>query len=1493
MPGDTPLRARLRAMAAAARTRCAGAWAAPADDAPIGGTLAWADARLVWRRAGAPVRVFSFAERVRAALGARMRAGAAPPAPALVVVLETTIVFYLVHSGEEFLQPLFFRPASVHALRPEGLLLVRAEHDGLARAFFVRHVLDDLAPWAPPFLRADEAVIHAGTHIVTAAPGTLRIYTYALGDAPPARADAPPPRKLPRRSSTRRRRSSRVRASEPPLPPGPPPAPAPPFAPFAQFARAHAEATLIEELAAPHTDGAHVVLAGADMYICAGTLVFVRGARTAEFAGTDVRAVALFAERADAVAFQRDGAALLYVSGETVVPPADAPLPARPACALVTHTLAALHAALGAPVVRAWLAARGPTEWDRLACMLGTATAPPTHAYARMCADARAQNTRAAAFMHAYAPLWPPPAPRPVHTAAPPALAPTPAAAVCLHLLATEACIDMRRRAAHVPRLAALAARAARALGWADWVDFWGRVAPEAQGAEGVSVDAPSPSPPTPTPTPTPSPSPTPLDIYDILSAALAGTEPSLAAAVRALPGGGAISPAWLAAFCPLATRVCAAYAPLARRAPPAAVVEAMLAAGLDARTLAALAPGPALPLEDAICACQRAPPAHWPPAAYALVRRRDAAAQAAATCTRVRADARVRRTLPADTPLDPLSAHLFAADDRLAEVARMLATHTPNAVHVVHPDDAADEAERQADALAAARAMAARTMALAVGRGMFRLASRPLASTGTWTTPRICLAVRTLPDGGTLRAADVADAAEREWPEFHNGVASALELAPRARVDSDWIFAHAGRRSSAAHAGFLLGLGLRGFLRTLGRVHAYRYLAPRHALTTTGLVLGLGASFRASADPAARQLMAVHAAAFLPAGSIPLRLDTPTQAAGLLGMGLVFAGTDHRWTAERLVTELEHPRLAAADPHRDAYMRAAGLALGLVCLARARRAPLDAPADAALITRLRRSHAHIPAMLALALIFLRSGRPDIDALLAPPPAAADLEHVRPDALLIRALARALVAADAHPSAAWLDAQLPPFLRAPPSTLTSAAAATAVPWHYMRAGACLALGLRLAGSADAHARALLLAELDTALAVDDDDAPASYAASILAAARTALRNAVHLALAAIMSGTGDVDVLRLLRVAHGHVSRRVSYGTHMATHMALGMLFLGGGRFALGTSDSALAALLIALVPPYAADPTDNAAHLQATRHLWALALEPRLIVARDVASGAVAVLPLSVRTPHAARRRTAPTLLPPLDTLAAVESVSRRYWPAALAADALRTHAAAHPLHTHILHVQRRTGYLSYLDDPHGYRSIFVRSSVPQRLHMDAAAAREAPATLADLLTLVAGFDTAAAHRALAERVCRSPAPLAVFLTSVLMECLAGDTPMLVRIYLALWDALHAADPLLARDVHLARASTLLAAPFLDLVLKHVEAVDIRAYLRGDAAHPSTRRAAAHLAALGIPRQRTLAALRARFAPAHAAALWHVAAAAHAPHPAAFVAALHSAWTQ
>lgn len=54
---------------------------------------------------------------------------------------------------------------------------------------------------------------------------------------------------------------------------------------------------------------------------------------------------------------------------------------------------------------------------------------------------------------------------------------------------------------------------------------------------------------------------------------------------------------------------------------------------------------------------------------------------------------------------------------------------------------------------------------------------------------------------------------------------------------------------------------------------------------------------------------------------------------------------------------------------------------------------------------------------------------------------------------------------------------------------------------------------------------------------------------------------ILLAMSMVMAGTGNLKVLQLCRFFHKRTGGEMNYGFHMAHHMALGLLFLGGGRW--------------------------------------------------------------------------------------------------------------------------------------------------------------------------------------------------------------------------------------------------------------------------------------------------------------------------------------------
>lgn len=143
-----------------------------------------------------------------------------------------------------------------------------------------------------------------------------------------------------------------------------------------------------------------------------------------------------------------------------------------------------------------------------------------------------------------------------------------------------------------------------------------------------------------------------------------------------------------------------------------------------------------------------------------------------------------------------------------------------------------------------------------------------------------------------------------------------------------------------------------------------------------------------------------------------------------------------------------------------------------------------------------------------------------------------------------------------------------------------------------------------------------------------------------------------------MAGAGDIVVLRRLRKLHARLDSSIPYGSHLASHLAIGVLFLGNGAFTFGTEPIAIASLLLAFYPLFPTTPLDNKSHLQAFRHFWVLAVENRCIIPRDVESFRPTQIPITITLRSGEElQRIAPCLLPELKSVAAVTTTSPGHW--------------------------------------------------------------------------------------------------------------------------------------------------------------------------------------------------------------------------------------------
>ena len=209
-----------------------------------------------------------------------------------------------------------------------------------------------------------------------------------------------------------------------------------------------------------------------------------------------------------------------------------------------------------------------------------------------------------------------------------------------------------------------------------------------------------------------------------------------------------------------------------------------------------------------------------------------------------------------------------------------------------------------------------------------------------------------------------------------------------------------------------------------------------------------------------------------------------------------------------------------------------------------------------------------------------------------------------------------------------------------------------------------------------------------------------------------------------MAGTGNLELLNRLKRLNERISADINYGSHMATQMALGFLFLGGGNWSLGTSHRAVAGLVAALYPRYPISPTDNQSHLQALRHLWVLAIEPRCLITRDVETRDACPVPIVVTvyknkpasyskppltslamndqnrlTPSFTMPEfetedinlITPCILPEFSLIKSIQINSNRYWNSTLNLEGNKNHYSS-LINTRTLLVKRKTGHLSYI---------------------------------------------------------------------------------------------------------------------------------------------------------------------------------------------------------
>jgi len=649
----------------------------------------------------------------------------------------------------------------------------------------------------------------------------------------------------------------------------------------------------------------------------------------------------------------------------------------------------------------------------------------------------------------------------------------------------------------------------------------------------------------------------------------------------------------------------------------------------------------------------------------------------------------------------------LFKEDQRFSEAAKLVhPLYYPVARCTPEPEwSDTDLLEAQQEL---AKVIAVRTLSVSPGRGLLFYSARLPLLTEKFPVHGFTLSC-------TMKPADTTVTADRNqftedkvsWAFFHAGVEAGLSISKIAKgIDTSWILFNKPKELTNRHAGFLLALGLNGHLKSIAKWVAFKYLTPKHTMTSIGLLLGLSASYRGTMDTLVTRLLSVHVTRMLPPGAAELNLSPLTQTGGIMGIGLLYCNTQHRRMSEIMLSEMENTDqnevMNPLESLRDeGYRLAAGFALGYINLGRGN--DLKGLHDMHITERLlalavgirKVSIVHIldkaapAATVAIALIFMKTQDEALARKIDVPDTVHQFDYVRPDVFLLRTVARHLILWDnIQANSRWLSLQLP-LAYQHKSGLTTVRVLTSedMPFLNIIAGICLSIGLRFAGSGSPDVRNLLCHYLDQFIRICRLPT-LSYDSKLARLTARNCQDVVALASSCVMAGTGDLHIFRRLRSLHGRTDKDTPYGSHLATHFAIGVLFMGGGTHTFGTSNIAVASLLCAFYPLFPNTALDNQSHLQAFRHFWVLAAEHRCLIPRDVDTCRPISLPIFVtlRTGTEASM-TAPCLLPELHTIAKIQTHDPGYWTVTLDLAANPSHRAAFARHQSI-YVRHRAAY-------------------------------------------------------------------------------------------------------------------------------------------------------------------------------------------------------------
>lgn len=567
---------------------------------------------------------------------------------------------------------------------------------------------------------------------------------------------------------------------------------------------------------------------------------------------------------------------------------------------------------------------------------------------------------------------------------------------------------------------------------------------------------------------------------------------------------------------------------------------------------------------------------------------------------------------------------------------------------------------------------VALRTLTLPMGRAALFFGSRMPLLTERFPIPKFNFNTCIYPSMNNIVLSKGSISEEiSDWGYFHNGVSSGLSINKSSKgISGSWITFNKPPELNLQHAGFLLGLGLNGLLKRLEEWHIYNYLGPKHPLTSVGLLIGMAASMKGTSDNKLTKVLSIHAVALLPQGANDLNVPVVVQTAGLIGIGLLYLETQHRRMSEILLSQVTgYVNQNDSEQISESYRLAAGIALGYVNLGKGN--DLKGLNDAHVVDKLislavsMKDYQPVQeldkscsgAIMSLGLVYLKTENLAIAEKLRLPNTEQTLDYVRPILLFLRCFTRSIIMwHTVEPTIHWVEAQVPKFVSEKLHLNNGRLNSDQLSYYNVMAGACMAVAVKYASSQSLRARDTIFYYLSSVSRALNSlgKSPANYDEKLAYRNCHSIENFLALCLAVVMAGSGDLDTLRELRKLQAATDQQMNYGSYMALNMALGFLFLGGGQYAFGQSNFAIAALITSIYPVFPDENSDVDAHLQALRHFWALSVESRCLVIRDVENKEPCRVPFTLKFKNGLSvEMVSPCLLPNLNEVMMIETGS------------------------------------------------------------------------------------------------------------------------------------------------------------------------------------------------------------------------------------------------